>query len=82
MEKKKFTSISEVGEIGLIGRITSGVPLCQESTKLAIGDDAAIIQEDKIPQLVSVDMLVEGVHFDTSYTPLKHLQKQQKQYLI
>jgi len=73
MEKKKFTSISEVGERGLIGRITSGVSLCQESTKLAIGDDAAIIQEDKTPQLVSVDMLVEGVHFDTSYTPLKHL---------
>ena len=77
MEKEKknndLTSISELGEFRLIEEITKTFEIVNDSTDLGIGDDAAVLdfKGDKI--LVSTDMLVEGVHFDLGYTPLKHL---------
>lgn len=66
--------ISEIGEFGLIDRITRDMPLRQPSTRKAVGDDAAIINygPDR-DTLVSTDLLVEGIHFDLTYVPLKHL---------
>ncbi|MDE7236752.1 MAG: thiamine-phosphate kinase, partial [Paramuribaculum sp.] len=66
--------ISEIGEFGLIDRITRNMPLRQPSTRKAVGDDAAIINygPDR-DTLVSTDLLVEGIHFDLTYVPLKHL---------
>ena len=74
MNKEKFTPISELGEFKLIDKITKGVHLAHDSTKQGIGDDAAVLgHSNKNQQLISSDMLVEGVHFDPTYTPLKHL---------
>lgn len=68
------TSISDLGEFGLIDHLTQHLQIKQKSTVLGIGDDAAVMQYDTDQQvLVSTDMLVEGVHFDLSYMPLKHL---------
>ncbi len=66
------TSLGELGEFGLINHITSKIPLYND-TVLGVGDDAAIIDSREEQTLVSSDMLVEGVHFDLSYQPLKHL---------
>lgn len=66
------TSIENLGEFGLIDHITKNVMLTQESTVKGIGDDAAVISH-KESTVVSTDMLVEGIHFDLSYVPLKHL---------
>ena len=69
---EKRTEISEVGEFGLIDTITSEFQIRNSSTRLGIGDDAAIIScEEQL--VVTTDMLLEGVHFDLSFTPLKHL---------
>ena len=66
--------ISEIGEFGLIDRITSEMPLRQPSTIRSVGDDAAVIRyPDDTDTLVSTDLLVEGVHFDLTYVPLRHL---------
>lgn len=66
--------ISEIGEFGLIDRITKDMPLRQTSTRKAVGDDAAIINYGPgRDTLVSTDLLVEGIHFDLTYVPLKHL---------
>ncbi len=68
------TEISELGEFKLIDIITEGVDIQQETTIYGIGDDAAILQfSDKEQVLVSTDLLVEGVHFNLAYVPLKHL---------
>lgn len=67
------TPISELGEFGLIDRIASQVVLKQPSTVTGIGDDAAVMNPENQLVLTSTDMLVEGVHFDLTYTPLKHL---------
>jgi len=66
------TSIENLGEFGLIDYITKNVELTQDSTDKGIGDDAAVITH-KESTVVSTDMLVEGIHFDLSYVPLKHL---------
>lgn len=66
------TAIESLGEFGLIKQLTSTVQLEQESSKLGIGDDAAVISCDT-DLVITTDMLVEGVHFDLSYVPLKHL---------
>jgi len=67
------TALSSIGEFGLIEKIKEGFPIAQSTSKLGIGDDAAVI--DHVGHtVVSTDMLVEGVHFDLSYIPLKHLQ--------
>lgn len=62
-----------MGEFGLIDRISSKFALQQPSSHYGIGDDAAVIKTGEENLLVSSDMLVEGVHFDLSYTPLHHL---------
>jgi len=74
MEKKKLTNLDELGEFGLIDRLTKGLTTLNASTITGIGDDAAVLQRDADTfTLISTDMLVEGVHFDLVYTPLKHL---------
>lgn len=73
MADQKRTEIDELGEFGLINKIKSKFDLINESSHLGIGDDAAVIDCGDFYQLVSTDMLLEGVHFDLSYTPLTHL---------
>jgi thiamine-monophosphate kinase len=71
MEQKR-TEIGTLGEFGLINRLTSSFQLVNQESILGIGDDCAVLDfQDQI--LVSTDLLVEGVHFDMAYTPLKHL---------
>lgn len=73
MEKKNLRSIDELGEFGLISHLTGDIKSTQESSVKGIGDDAAVIDMGDICQVVTTDLLVEGVHFDLMYTPLKHL---------
>ncbi|MEJ0057183.1 MAG: thiamine-phosphate kinase [Bacteroidota bacterium] len=72
MEQKR-TEIAELGEFGLIDRISSKFPLNQPSSLKGIGDDAAVIDAGEDVMLLSTDMLIEGIHFDLSYMPLQHL---------
>jgi thiamine-monophosphate kinase len=67
------TEISTLGEFGLIEHLTKNIELQNASSILGIGDDAAIIDHFGKQTVVSTDLLVEGVHFDLAYTPLKHL---------
>lgn len=68
------TDVNTLGEFGLIDRLTEDFAHQQSSTVLGVGDDAAVIATGGPEQLlVSTDMLVEGIHFDLAYTPLKHL---------
>lgn len=67
------TELDEVGEFGLIEKIKNAVELKQKDTVKGIGDDAAVIDRGDYFELISTDMLVEGIHFDMAYTPLKHL---------
>lgn len=67
------TELDELGEFGLIGQMTQDFPLRNASSLKGVGDDAAVINHEGYRTLVSVDLLVEGVHFDMTYTPLKHL---------
>jgi len=73
MTAKKIRTIEELGEFGLIDHLTSGFTCQQESSKVGIGDDAAVIDHGTYYQVVTTDLLLEGVHFDLVYTPLKHL---------
>lgn len=70
---KQLTPISELGEFGLIKHLTKYANHQNSSTVKGIGDDAAIIKNGDHYTVVSTDMLVEGIHFDLMYTPLKHL---------
>lgn len=72
-ENIKRTELGELGEFALIDRLTKDFNAKNESTFKAVGDDAAVIIHDSIATLVSTDMLIEGIHFDLSYMPLKHL---------
>ncbi|MBL7980910.1 MAG: thiamine-phosphate kinase [Flavobacteriales bacterium] len=67
------TELSSLGEFGLIERLASRIQLGQPTSVKGIGDDAAVIDPVGLHQVVTTDMLVEGVHFDLSYMPLKHL---------
>ncbi|MEO8067698.1 MAG: thiamine-phosphate kinase [Flavobacteriales bacterium] len=67
------TELSALGEFGLIERIASRVRLQQKSSVKGIGDDAAVVDPEGLQQVITTDMLVEGVHFDLGYVPLKHL---------
>lgn len=67
------TDIKELGEFGLIKHLTQAVELSQESTKKGIGDDAAVLDFSGKRTLISTDLLLENIHFDLCYTPLKHL---------
>ena len=69
----KRTDVKELGEFGLIDHLTGSFKQYNESTHKAIGDDAAIIQHGQGYMAISTDMLVEGIHFDLGYSPLKHL---------
>lgn len=67
------TPLSELGEFKLIEHLTNHFKVTQKSTIKSIGDDAAVLNFGKKQVVVSTDLLVEGVHFDLSYAPLKHL---------
>ena len=67
------TELSELGEFGLISHLTQHIELQHDSTIKGVGDDAAIIHYENAVTVASSDMLVEGVHFDLSYVPLRHL---------
>jgi thiamine-monophosphate kinase len=67
------TELSELGEFGLIKHLTQHIALHQESTIKGVGDDAAVVDHKQLHTVITTDMLVEGVHFDLSYVPLKHL---------
>jgi thiamine-monophosphate kinase len=67
------TEISSLGEFGLIHHLTKNIELHNASTILGVGDDAAVIDHFGKQTVITTDMLIEGIHFDLSYTPLKHL---------
>jgi len=73
MSESKRTEIGTLGEFGLIDRVTADWPLFQPTTIKGIGDDAAILDGGDHAILVSTDMMIEGIHFDLAYHPLKHL---------
>lgn len=67
------TEISTLGEFGLIEHLTKNIELHNASSVLGVGDDAAVIDHFGRQTVVTTDLLLEGVHFDLAYTPLKHL---------
>jgi len=71
--QEKRTDVNDLGEFGLIDHLTKNFPLLHESSLKGIGDDAAIIDSGDMLTVVSTDMLIEGIHFDLMYSPLKHL---------
>ena len=74
MNTDKRTEISTIGEFGLIERLTSDIKPVNKETVTAVGDDAAILQFSSDEEvLISTDLLMEGIHFDLTYFPLKHL---------
>jgi len=72
-ERKKITPLSKLGEFGLIDRLTRDLKMNQASTVKGVGDDAAVMDYQGNKLLVTTDLLVEGIHFNLVYTPLKHL---------
>lgn len=71
--ENKKKSINDFGKFGLINHLTSDLKTGNKSTVTGIGDDAAVIDSGKNLTLVSTDLLLEGIHFNLIYTPLKHL---------
>lgn len=69
----KYTELSTLGEFGLIDHLTKAIRIQNESTLKGVGDDAAVLDYSGKKILVSTDMLIQGIHFDLTYTPLKHL---------
>lgn len=67
------TELGKIGEFGLIDRLSKSVQLKNKSTQKGIGDDAAVMQYGNRSTVVSTDLLIENIHFDLIYTPLKHL---------
>ncbi len=65
--------ISQLGEFGLIDRLTKDLPVVNASTVRGVGDDCAVLRNRDTDILVTTDLLLEGVHFDLTYVPLKHL---------
>lgn len=72
-DENNHTSIEELGEFGLINHLTQFVEHYQPTTIKGIGDDAAVIDHKKEHTIITTDLLIEGVHFDLAYVPLKHL---------
>lgn len=70
---KKATSLSTLGEFGLIEHVTHQIKLKNASTIKGVGDDAAVLDYADKQQVVTTDLLVEGIHFNLMYVPLKHL---------
>jgi len=73
LENTGRTELSSLGEFGLIKHLTQFIEIKNESTIKGIGDDAAVIDYKNKQTVITTDMLVEGVHFDLAYMPLKHL---------
>lgn len=74
MTEKKSTDVNQLGEFGLIDHLTSGFHIRQPNTIKGVGDDAAVLRTTSDEAiLLTTDMLVEGIHFDVVYTPLKYL---------
>ena len=74
MDKKDVrTEISELGEFGLINHLTKDIKLQNTESVVGVGDDAAVIDNGNMKTLVTTDLLLEGIHFDLTYVPLKHL---------
>ena len=71
--REKATEISELGEFGLIDRLTEELNIKNPTTLRGVGDDCAVLEYKDSEVLVSTDLLVEGIHFDLTYVPLKHL---------
>ncbi|RFZ82751.1 thiamine-phosphate kinase [Mucilaginibacter terrenus] len=72
-ENQERTHLDQLGEFGLIDHLTKNIKLTQSTTIKGVGDDAAVLNPEGKRVLVSTDMLLEGIHFDLAYTPLKHL---------
>ena len=72
MSTEKKTNISDLGEFGLIKHLTKDIKLNHKSTIKGIGDDAAVLKHTN-NTVVTTDLLVEGIHFNLTYMPLKHL---------
>lgn len=72
-KNQQKTPLSELGEFGLIDHLTKNFKITQKSTIKGVGDDAAVLSFGNKKVVVSTDLLIEGVHFDLSYVPLKHL---------
>lgn len=72
-KNQQRTSLSDLGEFGLISHLTKDFEIKHKNTLKGIGDDAAVIDFGKKKAVISTDLLIEGVHFDLSYVPLKHL---------
>jgi len=72
-DNSERTELSQLGEFGLIKHLTQHIVINQKSTIKGVGDDAAVINNAELQTVISTDMLVEGVHFDLTYVPLKHL---------
>jgi len=73
MTDKKYKEIAELGEFGLIDHLTEGIKLKHKSTIHGVGDDAAVLNYGNKMLVVTTDLLLEGIHFNLIYTPLKHL---------
>ena len=73
MHENNRTEIATLGEFGLIKHLTQDIKLENPESKYGIGDDAAVLEFPEKQVLVTTDLLMEGVHFDLVYTPLKHL---------
>ncbi len=72
-KSKKYTELSTLGEFGLIHHLTKDIRLKNASTLKGVGDDAAVLDYGGKKLLVSTDMMIQDIHFDLTYTPLKHL---------
>jgi thiamine-monophosphate kinase len=72
-DNKETTNIEQLGEFGLIDHLTKNIKLGQQSSIKGVGDDAAVLDFKDKKALISTDLLLEGIHFDLAYTPLKHL---------
>ena len=73
MHEGNRTEIATLGEFGLIKRLTEDIKLENKESVYGVGDDAAVLSYPDKQVLVTTDLLMEGVHFDLVYTPLKHL---------
>lgn len=69
----KHTPLGKYGEFGLIDHLTKSFKTKQKSTIKAVGDDAAVINHNGFETVITTDLLMEGIHFDLAFTPLKHL---------
>lgn len=72
-DNSEKTNIDELGEFGLIQHLTNAIELTQKSTLKGVGDDAAVLDFRNKKTLISTDLLLENIHFDLRYVPLKHL---------